>query len=239
MAELGSFALLLALALSVYSFAGGLVALMFQRQPAGSQPALAPPGIGALLRQGSERLGETARRAGVATFGAVLLASVILVVCAFHDDFSIAYIFHHSNRDLPGPYKFAVLWSGQEGSLLFWSLLLAAYGFVLPLPLQDRSTPLRLRLGGSGRGADLLSVAAQLRGASLRHHAGHHSRRRQWPESAAAISRDGDSSAHALSGLCGIHRALRLRSGRADHEVSRREMDSHYPPLDHGYLGLP
>src|SRR5690348_10414604 len=40
---------------------------------------------------------------------------------------------YHSNHDLPGPYKFATLWSGQEGSLLFWSLLLAAYGFVLRL----------------------------------------------------------------------------------------------------------
>jgi cytochrome c-type biogenesis protein CcmF len=54
-------------------------------------------------------------------------------MAAFRDDFSIAYIFHHSNHDLPGPYKFATLWSGQEGSLLFWSLLLAAYGFVLRL----------------------------------------------------------------------------------------------------------
>ena len=58
---------------------------------------------------------------------------MVLVVAAFQNDFSIAYIFHHSNRDLPAPYKFATLWSGQEGSLLFWSLLLAAYGFVLRL----------------------------------------------------------------------------------------------------------
>jgi cytochrome c-type biogenesis protein CcmF len=58
---------------------------------------------------------------------------MVLVMAAFRDDFSIAYIFHHSNHDLPGPYKFATLWSGQEGSLLFWSLLLAAYGFVLRL----------------------------------------------------------------------------------------------------------
>jgi cytochrome c-type biogenesis protein CcmF len=62
-----------------------------------------------------------------------LLAAIVLVVSAFRDDFTIAYIFHHSNRDLPGPYKFATLWSGQEGSLLFWSLLLAGYGFVLRL----------------------------------------------------------------------------------------------------------
>jgi cytochrome c-type biogenesis protein CcmF len=114
MSQVGSFALLIALALSVYSFLAGIFALI-RRGPQ------------------SERLGETARRAGIATFAAVLLASMVLVMAAFRDDFSIAYIFHHSNHDLPGPYKFATLWSGQEGSLLFWSLLLAAYGFVLRL----------------------------------------------------------------------------------------------------------
>src|SRR5438105_11303772 len=114
MAVLGSFVLLLALALNAYSFVAGLAALI-RRQP------------------GSERLSETARRAGIASFGAVFLGAVVLVTAAFRNDFSIAYIFHHSNRDLPLPYKFATLWSGQEGSLLFWSLLLAAYGFVLRL----------------------------------------------------------------------------------------------------------
>src|SRR5712675_1958818 len=147
MAEIGSFALLLALALSVYTFLAGIVALAFQKQT--PQPAAQPGGQAvrrrsasvaandsswaAMLRSSSERIGETARRAGIATFAAVFLASVVLVICAFRDDFTIAYIFHHSNRDLPGPYKFATLWSGQEGSLLFWSLLLAAYGFVLRL----------------------------------------------------------------------------------------------------------
>jgi len=114
MSQIGSFALLLALGLSAYSFLAGLLALLGRDA-------------------GSLRLGETARRAGIATFAAVLLAAVVLVTAAFKDDFSIAYILHHSNRDLPIAYKFAVLWSGQEGSLLFWSLLLAAYGFVLRL----------------------------------------------------------------------------------------------------------
>jgi cytochrome c-type biogenesis protein CcmF len=114
MSQIGSFALLLALALSAYSFLAGLLALV-------------RPG------PGSDRLGETARRAGIAAFAVVLLAAVVLVVAAFQDDFSIAYIFHHSNRDLPAAYKFATLWSGQEGSLLFWSLLLATYGLVLRL----------------------------------------------------------------------------------------------------------
>jgi len=114
MSQIGSFALLLALALSAYCFLGGMLAL-FREGPS------------------SARLTETARRAGIATFAVVLLAAVVLVVAAFQNDFSIAYIFHHSNRDLPAPYKFATLWSGQEGSLLFWSLVLAAYGLVLRL----------------------------------------------------------------------------------------------------------
>ncbi|MGH9512334.1 MAG: heme lyase CcmF/NrfE family subunit [Terriglobales bacterium] len=114
MSQVGSFALLFALALSVYSFCAGVFSL-------------------ALKGAGSERLGETARRAGIATFALVFLAAAVLVTAAFNNDFSIAYIYHHSNRDLPGPYKFATLWSGQEGSLLFWSLLLSAYGLVLRL----------------------------------------------------------------------------------------------------------
>jgi cytochrome c-type biogenesis protein CcmF len=111
---IGSFALQLALALTAYSFLAGIMAL---------------------AREGpsSARLGETARRAGIASFAIVFLAAAVLVTAAFQDNFSIAYIFHHSNRDLPAPYKFAVLWSGQEGSLLFWSLLLSAYGLVLRL----------------------------------------------------------------------------------------------------------
>ncbi|MGH9530195.1 MAG: cytochrome c biogenesis protein CcsA [Terriglobales bacterium] len=114
MSQIGSFALLLALALAGYSFLAGAFSLV-------------------LKGAGSERLGETARRAGIATFALVFLAAAVLVAAAFSNDFSIAYIYHHSNRDLPGPYKFATLWSGQEGSLLFWSLLLSAYGLVLRL----------------------------------------------------------------------------------------------------------
>src|SRR4030081_1930882 len=112
MSQIGSFALLLALGLSAYSFLAGLLALF--RRDAATAP-----------------LPEDPRSAGMPTFGAVLLAAIFLVTAAFSYDFSIAYIFHHSNRDLPAAYKFAVLWSGQEGSLLFWSLLLAGYGFIL------------------------------------------------------------------------------------------------------------
>jgi cytochrome c-type biogenesis protein CcmF len=118
MPTFGSFALLLALALSGYNLFAGAIAL--RQLATGSRGRVSP-----------ERLAETARRAGIGSFFAVTCAAVALVWAAFTNDFSVSYILHHSNRALPGPYKFAALWSGQEGSLLLWAWLLAAYGFVL------------------------------------------------------------------------------------------------------------
>ena len=60
-------------------------------------------------------------------------AAFALVWAAFTNDYSVAYILHHTNRDLNAGYKFAALWSGQEGSLVLWAWLLSAYGFVLRL----------------------------------------------------------------------------------------------------------
>ncbi|HEY4930845.1 MAG TPA: heme lyase CcmF/NrfE family subunit [Terriglobales bacterium] len=111
MPQIGSFTLLLALSLAVYSFVAGALALYRK----------------------DDRLGETARRAGIACWAAVTIASMALVLAAFGNDFSVAYILHHSNRDLPIAYKFAALWSGQEGSLLLWAWLLSSYGLVMRL----------------------------------------------------------------------------------------------------------
>ena len=120
MATFGSLSLIIALALAAYNLFAGAVAL---RLIATGQPAPISP----------ERLADTARRAGIAAFIAVTAAAFALVYSVFNNDFSITYIMEHSNRALPGPYKFAALWSGQEGSLLLWCWLLATFGFVLRL----------------------------------------------------------------------------------------------------------
>src|SRR6201997_600158 len=111
MPQIGSFTLLLALALAASSFIAGMLGL-FRKD---------------------DHLGETARRAGIASWAAVTVAGMALVMAALGNDFSVAYILHHSNRDLPIAYKFAALWSGQEGSLLFWAWLLSSYALVLRL----------------------------------------------------------------------------------------------------------
>ncbi len=119
MPEFGSFTLLLALTLSAYTLVVGGIAL--RRQVA----------AGAAGSDAADRLGETARRAGMASFVAVTGAAFALVWASFTNDYSLSYILHHTNRSLPSAYKFSALWSGQEGSLLLWAWLLAAYGFVL------------------------------------------------------------------------------------------------------------
>ncbi len=74
-----------------------------------------------------DRLGETARRAGIASWAAVTIAGLALVMAALGNDFSVAYILHHSNRALPIAYKFAALWSGAGRlPLLFWAWLLSS-----------------------------------------------------------------------------------------------------------------
>ncbi|MDE3108488.1 MAG: heme lyase CcmF/NrfE family subunit, partial [Acidobacteriota bacterium] len=104
----GSFALLLAFLAAVYAFAGGLIGIYTRRQ----------------------LLTKSARHAGMAVFGLVTLAVASLEYFFFTDNFSMAYVAEHSNRALPAFYKFAALWSGQEGSLLWWSFLLSLFAFL-------------------------------------------------------------------------------------------------------------
>jgi cytochrome c-type biogenesis protein CcmF len=103
----GSFALLLAFVAAVYAFAAGMAGILTRRS----------------------LLTKSARSAGMAVFVLITLAVAALEYFFFTNDFSMAYVAAHSNRALPAFYKFAALWAGQEGSLLFWSWLLSIYAF--------------------------------------------------------------------------------------------------------------
>ena len=123
MPQFGSFCLLLGLVLTVYNFVVGGLAL-WGASPRGLRATAIPEVTW-------NRLGETARRAGLASFVVLCCAAFALVWAAFTNDFSVEYIRSHSNIALNPAYKFAALWSGQEGSLLLWAWMLSAYGFVL------------------------------------------------------------------------------------------------------------
>src|SRR5579875_1361418 len=99
MPSFGSFSLLLALVLSAYTLLSGGLSLW--AIATGRPLAIAP-----------ERLRETSRRAGIASFVAICCAAFALVWAALTNDFSVDYILHHTNRALATPYKFSALWSG-------------------------------------------------------------------------------------------------------------------------------
>src|SRR5438874_5806188 len=84
---------------------------------------------GALKR--SPLLALSAERAVYSVGLLVSIASAILVYAMLSDDYRFAYVASNSNRAMPPSYKFAAWWGGQEGSLLLWSWILAAYSCVI------------------------------------------------------------------------------------------------------------
>ncbi len=116
MEQIGSFALLLALALGIYSVVVSV--------------------LGA--RREKPLLQESGERAAIAVCLLITVATACLASLLLRDQFQVAAVSAHSNRALPLFYKFAALWSGQEGSLLFWSWLLSVYSLLVVVIYRRR-----------------------------------------------------------------------------------------------------
>ncbi len=115
--ELGQFALILALGLSLIQASVPLAGATMGRQ---DWMALARP-----------------MAAGQFVF--VALAFTVLAHSSMTDDFSVRYVAMHSNSALPTVYKLAAVWGGHEGSLLLWLLILATW--TLAVAFASRSLP--------------------------------------------------------------------------------------------------
>ena len=105
-AEVGQFALILALLLSVVQVATGL---------GGAHRA--DPVLMALSRSAARMQA-----------GFVILAFGCLAGSYLACDFSVALVAEHSHSLQPWPYRFAATWGSHEGSMLLWILILAIYG---------------------------------------------------------------------------------------------------------------
>lgn len=57
----------------------------------------------------------------------IFLSVIVLGYSFAIDDFSVAYVAHHSNSQLPIFFKIAAVWGGHEGSLLFWVFSLSVW----------------------------------------------------------------------------------------------------------------
>ena len=111
-AALGAAALLTAMATALFAVAASVIGLR--------------SGNGPLLRAG--------RRSVYATALFLTVAMAILAVALLRNDFSIAHVASVSSTDMRPIMKWASLYSGQPGSLLYWtwlmSLFMAAFAWV-------------------------------------------------------------------------------------------------------------
>src|SRR5690554_6278991 len=105
-AELGNFALILALCLAL------------------AQSVL--PLWGAQL--GDDRLMRSGRFLAAGQFVFLLLSLVILVWAFVVSDFTVRYVASHSSLSQPLIYKVTAVWGGHEGSLLLWVFMLGGWG---------------------------------------------------------------------------------------------------------------
>jgi len=102
-AEVGHFALILALCLALIQF---FVPIIGAQTRNASWVAVAKPAA----------LGQT-------LFVTISFACLIWVMVI--NDFSVSYVAKQSNTELPIIYRISAVWGGHEGSLLLWSLFLA------------------------------------------------------------------------------------------------------------------
>ena len=74
--------------------------------------------------RGRPDLIASSRHAAYALCGTLLVAVVCLEIALFRHDFNVAYVAAKTSRNLPVFYTWSALYSGQEGSLLFWAAVL-------------------------------------------------------------------------------------------------------------------
>jgi len=107
--ELGRFSLALAFLLTAYGFLFSLLGV--QRQ--------------------DRKMVASTENTMYAVFLLLSIASAALVHALVHRNFAVAYVASHTSRSLEMFYTVSAFWAGQEGSLLFWALMLAMFSSVV------------------------------------------------------------------------------------------------------------
>src|SRR5438045_7377393 len=88
--------------------------------------------------QGRADLQQSARHATLALLAALAIAVISLEIAIFRHDFSVAYVAGRTSRNLPTFYLWSALYSGQEGSLLFWAAVLSLFAVLTQVMTSRR-----------------------------------------------------------------------------------------------------
>jgi cytochrome c-type biogenesis protein CcmF len=81
---------------------------------------------------------KVAERSLIAALICTAASTVVLLKLLAESSFEVAYVWGHTSSTLALPYKLTALWAGQEGSLLFWALVLLGFSAILIKTQRDR-----------------------------------------------------------------------------------------------------
>ena len=118
--DLGVIALLLALGLAVYTVIAAV--------------------LGAI--RSSSPLVASAKRSTLAVTFFLVLAAAALVVSFLTHDFGVSYVAQESDRSMPWYFVTAAFYGGQQGSLLYWALMLSVFSAIFVATSKRAPTPL-------------------------------------------------------------------------------------------------
>ncbi|MGK0289086.1 MAG: cytochrome c-type biogenesis protein CcmF [bacterium] len=103
--DIGYFALLASLALTLYGFLASSIGIY----------------------KNNQNLIQSSKNSSYLIFLLVLVSYSALTYAFIVDDFSVKFVAEHSSTDLPIFYKVTGVWGGMEGSLLLWEMVLSLY----------------------------------------------------------------------------------------------------------------
>ena len=85
---------------------------------------------------------DSARNASLLVFPLLTVSVLVVVYSLYTFDFSLAYVYDVSSRAMSSFLRVTALWGGQQGSVLFWAWLMAAFVGVVLLRKWDRDREL-------------------------------------------------------------------------------------------------
>lgn len=103
--DLGMIAQMLALVFALYAIASSVLGARLNR------PALA----------------ESGRRSVIVVASLLVTAAIALIASFLEHDYGVRYVAEHSSNAMPWYYTAAAFYGGQEGSLLYWGMMLALF----------------------------------------------------------------------------------------------------------------
>ncbi len=85
---------------------------------------------------------DSARNASLLVFPLLTIPVLVIVYSLYVYDFSLSYVYDVSSRSMSSFLRVTALWGGQQGSVLFWAWLMAAFVGVVLLRKWERDREL-------------------------------------------------------------------------------------------------